>query len=232
MNYSDLKEKAINLRKEGFSYSEILSQIFVAKSTLSLWLRSVGLSKKQKQKLTEKKLAAMRRGAIAKKNQRIQLSKKIKKESRAEIKSINKKELMLIGTALYWAEGSKEKEHNISQGIIFNNSDPFMIKLFIKWLKEILKIKIDNVRLEIYIHENSKNNINEVIKYWSNMTELAETKFNNIYFKKNKISTKRKNIGKNYYGLLRVKVKKSINLNRKISGWIEGILENCGVVQW
>jgi len=29
------KEKAINLRRRGFSYSEILKEIFVAKSTLS-----------------------------------------------------------------------------------------------------------------------------------------------------------------------------------------------------
>lgn len=54
-----IKEKAINLRKRGFSYSEILEQIPVAKSTLSSWLHSIGLSKKQKQRLTEKKLASM-----------------------------------------------------------------------------------------------------------------------------------------------------------------------------
>jgi len=42
------KEKAIKLRKRGFSYSEILREIPVAKSTLSLWLRSVGLAKKQR----------------------------------------------------------------------------------------------------------------------------------------------------------------------------------------
>lgn len=228
----NLKEKAISLRKAGLSYSEILKQIPVAKSTLSLWLRSVGLSNKQKQRLTEKKLASMRRGSIAKKNQRIQLSEKIKKESRAEIKSVNKKELLLIGAALYWAEGSKEKEHNISQGIIFSNSDPFMIKLFLKWLKEIVKIKINDISPEIYIHENSKNNIKKVIKYWSRIINISDTEFRHIYFKKNKISTKRKNIDRNYYGLLRIRVRKSTNLNRKISGWIEGILVNCGVVQW
>lgn len=227
---SKFKEKAINLRKRGLSYSEILKQIPVAKSTLSLWLRSVGLSKKQKQILTDRKLASMKRGAFAKKNQRIQLSEKIKKESRAEIKLINKKELMLIGAALYWAEGSKAKEHNISQGIIFSNSDPLMIKLFLKWLKEVLKVKTSDINPEIYIHENSKNNIKKVIKYWSHIINIPDKEFQHIYFKKNKISTKRKNIGKNYYGLLRVRVRKSTNLNRKVSGWIEGILENCGVV--
>jgi len=47
-------KKAIELRKKGLSYSEILKCVPVAKSTLSLWLRSVGLSKKQRQRLTDK----------------------------------------------------------------------------------------------------------------------------------------------------------------------------------
>ncbi len=42
------RKKAIQLRKKGLSYSKILKQVPVAKSTLSLWLRSVGLTKRQK----------------------------------------------------------------------------------------------------------------------------------------------------------------------------------------
>ena len=61
------KNKAIELRKQGLSYKEILEQISVAKSSLSLWLRNVGLSKKQKQRLTEKKLKSALRGAKRKK---------------------------------------------------------------------------------------------------------------------------------------------------------------------
>lgn len=46
MKYSEYKI-AIELRKRGLSYSEILMQVPVAKSTLSIWLHSVGLSKTQ-----------------------------------------------------------------------------------------------------------------------------------------------------------------------------------------
>jgi len=57
------KELAISLRQGGRSYSEILQKVSVAKSTLSLWLREVGLSKKQHQRLTQKRLKAAQRGA-------------------------------------------------------------------------------------------------------------------------------------------------------------------------
>mgnify|MGYP000140241659 CR=1 FL=1 len=36
------KEKAITMRKEGKTYSQILAVVPVAKSTLSLWLQDVG----------------------------------------------------------------------------------------------------------------------------------------------------------------------------------------------
>ncbi len=57
------KNKAIELRKQGLSYREILGQISVAKSSLSLWLKSVKLAQEQKQRLTDKKLASARKGA-------------------------------------------------------------------------------------------------------------------------------------------------------------------------
>src|SRR3989344_7141328 len=96
------KTKAIELRKKGFSYVEILKSVPVAKSTLSLWLRSVGLSKKQKQRLTEKKLSSMQRGWTKWRNQRIDLTEKIKKSARRDVRKISERELWLIGIALYW----------------------------------------------------------------------------------------------------------------------------------
>lgn len=224
------KQKAISLRKEGLSYGDILKQIPVAKSTLSLWLRSVDLSRRQKQRLTQKKLASMRRGSEARKNMRIFTTQRIKNDAEKEIGSISKRELWLIGAALYWAEGNKEKDNSIGQGVLFNNSDPMMIKVFLKWLRDIMKIKDEEIKIELYIHENSINSVDNAIKYWADITDVPVGKFQYVYFKRNKINTKRKNIGSNYYGLLRVRVRKSANLNRKISGWINGIYKYCGIV--
>jgi len=228
LNYKLLKEKAINLRKQGLSYSEILKKVPVAKSTLSLWLRSVGLSKRQKQRLTERKLASIKRGWIKWHQQRIDLMNKIKNAAKSEVGGLSKRELWLVGVSLYWAEGTKEKKHNPGQNVCFSNSDPRMIKIFLKWLKEIIKIEESDIKYEIYIHENSKNNLKNVINYWTQITNSNPVNFKYIYFKKSKINTKRKNIGNKYYGLLRIIVRKSTNLNRKISGWIEGIHSIAG----
>lgn len=203
------KQEAIQLRKQGYSYSEILKQIPVAKSTLSLWLRSVNLAKRQKQRLTEKKLAAALRGAKKRKEQRIALVNKIYQEAGRDIKRITKRELWLMGIMLYWAEGSKEKEGYRAVGIQFSNSDAFMIKLFLKWLFDICKIERKRIRFEVYIHDNHKHRIKEIIGHWAKYTGFPDSYFPSVYFKRGNPQTKRTNIGRSYYGVLRIKVKSS-----------------------
>lgn len=217
------KNRAVALRKEGLSYSEILRYIPVAKSTLALWLHSVGLSKKQKQRLTEKKLASIKRGWVAWRKKRIDISEHIKNSAKREIRNLNKRELLLVGAALYWAEGTKQKKHNISQGVSFNNSDPAMIRLFLKWLRVVLGVTTEDIKYEIYLHESSSKRVREVVRYWARQTGLGNKHFMRIYFKKGNVHTKRKNVGENYFGVLRVCLRKSTNINRRIAGWVEGI---------
>ncbi len=224
------KIKAIELRNQGLSYSEILSRIPVAKSTLSLWLRSIGLSKRQRQRLTEKKLASIKRGWAKWHQMRLDKTTQIKSQAVNEISNLNNRDLMLIGAALYWAEGTKEKEHSPGINVQFSNSDALMIKLFLQWLLKVVKVDENNLKFDIYIHENSKNRINDVINYWSNSLSISSDKFKNIYFKKNKINSKRKNRFDNYFGLIRLTVRKSSSLNRKLSGYVEGMCKGFGLI--
>lgn len=230
MSKDNLKKKAIKLRREGQTYSEILKIIPVAKSTLSLWLREVGLSKKQVQKITQKRIDGQKKGADAQKNKRIRTQKEIIESAQDDIKSISKRELWLIGIALYWAEGSKEKEYRTSSRTAFSNSDPRMILIFIRWVKECLNISMDNVYADLYIHESHMDNVETVIDKWSDILQLPRTFIRHTYFKNNKINTKRKNTGVLYIGLLRVNIRSSSDLNRKITGWINGVCNNCGIV--
>ena len=170
----------------------------------------------------------MRRGQEACRIKRALITKKIKDQAKKEIGKISKRDLWILGVALHWAEGSKGKKEGIN--VVFCNSNPQMIKLFLKWLQQICKIPKKDIVLSIYLHETAVERAEEIRKYWLEVTNFPSAKFQKIVWKKNKINTKRKNIGENYHGLLRIVVKKSVNLNRKIAGWIEGIYKNCGVV--
>lgn len=217
------KIKAVELRKSGKTYSEILKVVPVAKSTLSLWLREVGLSKVQKQTITKKRLDSALRGAMIRKKQRIDISTSIFSKSEKEIGKISNRELWLIGTALYWAEGAKEKEYKPGSGMDFTNSDPKMIKVYILWLEKIFKIHKNELRLEIYIHKNYENEKERFRDYWANILGIADKNFIKIYYKNHNFKTNRKNIGNVYNGSLRVRVRGSSSKVRQIHGWVMGI---------
>lgn len=220
-----LRKKAVELRKKGWSYTEIQKEVSVSKSTLSLWLRDIKLSEDQKARLKEKSIANQRLGAKANRKKRISKTIKLKKKARREVGRITEKELFYLGTVLYWAEGSKQKEHNPSERVSFSNSDPFMVRIFLRWLFEVIGLQREKIDFSIYSHENIRDREKEIINYWSRITGFDEVKFDKIYYKKSKKKNYRKKQGKNYYGLLRITVKRSTDLNRKIAGWIEGICE-------
>ena len=223
------KERAIELRKQGLTYREILELVPVAKSTLSEWLKSQSLARSLQIRITQKRIEAARRGGLKRKVQRLELSRQIKEEAGKEVPHLGTKDLWLVGTCLYWAEGSKSKEYSPSCGLIMSNSDPKMIRVFLAWCRKCLKVSDKNISIDLYIHETKKDQIEKVKDFWSVQTGLPKDKFDKIYFKRNPLHPRRRNTGNDYNGLLRIIIKRSTNLNRRISAWIEGIANQCGV---
>lgn len=215
------KEKVISLRKQGKTYSEILSVVPVAKSTLSIWLQSVDLSKKQKQRITQKRLINSKQGGEARRKQRIEKQNKIFLEAVSDISSISENELFLIGIILYWAEGTKEKEYHPGSPFQFSNMDPKIISIILIWLLKVCKIERNMLIFNIFLHESHKGRVEEVKAYWSLITSFPLDSFNTIYWKKNKLMTKRRNTGEKYYGVLKIKIRESSSLVRKIASWSE-----------
>lgn len=219
------KERAITLRKQGKTYSDILRVIPVAKSTLAIWLKDAKLSIPENQKFTEAKRLASLRGGQAKKKQRIEKQKIMILKSKSEIGSLSERELFLIGVALYWAEGAKEKEYRVGSPFEFSNMDSKMIQLILVWLFKVCKITKNMLIFNIFLHQTHKNRVEEVRQYWSKVTGFPLNNFFTIYWKKNELKTNRKNIGEKYYGVLKIKVRRSSSLVRRVAGWSDGIFE-------
>ncbi len=223
------KEKVIELRKQGKSYSDIRRIVPVAKSTISLWLKKVQLSNFQNQTLTDKKLAAAKRGGEVKKQQRIHKQKSLLKIARKDIGNISDRELFLIGAVLYWAEGSKEKDFAPGSQLVFSNMDPRMIKVFLCWLKEICAISDDRVHIELYIHDTHLYRLEEIKDYWMQQIKFPKDRFDTVYIKRSSRHTNRRNVTENsYFGSLRIKIRKSSEIVRKLAGWAEGIYDAMG----
>lgn len=218
---------AVEMRTKGLSYSEIENQIHVPVSTLSYWLKKIKLTEDQKKKLNEKRSEAIKRGLEKKIFNNKKAIEEIKNNSAKSIKGISGKELWLMGITLYWRERLLNgNESDLRKGVKFTSSDPYLVKLFLKWLKDIGRIEDEEIEFDIFLDARKRGSINEAKAYWSDVTDFPESKLSRIYFQKTKTSKKRhlRNTKKTNMGLLRTRVKSSSMLARQIAGWVKGIV--------
>jgi len=211
------KRKAIELRIQGKSFSEIRSVIpNLSKSTLSGWLKNVKLTKGQEKRLRkhlkEVTYNARAKTAWTKKQERQERIKKALQEAKKELPSFLNNPLFLIGLSLYWAEGSKTEEH-----IQFSNSDPRLIKIMMRWFREICKVSEEKIRIHIYIHKIYRNESCE--EFWAKTTGIAVSRFGKTTYKPTPHKVK-KNL--DYKGVCRIDIN-NVNLFRRIMGWQQGV---------
>ncbi len=227
LNKKEQKKQALQLRRDGFSYSEIQKKIPVAKATLSLWLKNIKLSTRQINRLKQKRSEAAAKGAQKKKHQAVLIAKTIKTSSIKDIKKISKREFWLIGIVLYWKE--RLYQNDFKKGVHFTSSDPDIVRLFLKWLHDIGGLKKEEIYLDIFISKNKKKKIREVKNYWSKITGFNLKSFSRVYLQKTRLKKTRKKTTKVKAGFLRIRVKASSMLARQIFGWIEGVKKGLGL---
>jgi hypothetical protein len=218
------KKKAIALRQQGKTYGEILEVVGVSKSSLSLWLKEVGLAKTQKQRLTKMRKAAQLRGGQARRNKRIADTQDMFRIAAQELGHVSKRDLFILGIALYWGEGTKEKAYRPSERFCFTNSDPNMIQIFIKWIRTFMNVQETDIIFDIHVHENHKNRIKELQAYWLEITKLRPENLGSTVYKKQNPKTVRKNTSDPYKGLVAIKVRRSTMLNRRVQGLINAFV--------
>ena len=172
------REKALILRKQEMSYSQIKKILKVSKSTLSIWLRNYPLSKQRIRELrdqNEQRIERFRQTMREKKEKRLKETYKIQKKL---ILPLNKRELFLAGLFLYWGEGSKYKLDRIS----ISNTDPSIINFFIRWVNEGLGISKKKMRILLHLYSNM--DIDKEMKWWSKILEIPLRQFTHPYIKK------------------------------------------------
>lgn len=104
-----LKPRAIQLRKEGWTYREIAGSLNISISTCSLWLRDVPAPPRQG--YDQERVAAMWKSRwesvhIAREKER----QEVKLAACAEVGEMDDLGILVAGALIYWCEGAKEQE--------------------------------------------------------------------------------------------------------------------------
>jgi len=216
--------EARSLRRRGHSINEIARRVEFSKRTISRWCSDIELNEEQKQVLWSRSKARFNEGfrkyCERKRLKTKQKIERLKQEGINEVGKLTERELFIAGVSLYWAEGFKK---DMRMG--FANSDPEMIKFFIKWLRESLKIEVGDISLSVGLNISHKDRIGKIESYWSKQTGIPKSQFKKPFYQKTKWKKKFEKQD-DYHGVLRVRVAKSLDLLRKIYGNIEGLKQN------
>ena len=176
MKYTE-KKKALVLRKRGESLKSIASQLGVSKSSVSTWVRDVPLSMEQLKFLGQKGFTSE---AIEKRRMTRNANEKTKRdkvmlEGARNIRALSKNDLRIVGLCLYWGEGGK----TIRGMARISNSDPAVIKVMMRFFREVCLVEEKKFRGSIHIHSHLESHKAE--KYWSTISGIPQSQFYKTY---------------------------------------------------
>ena len=201
--YYSLKPEIIKLRKSGKTYGEIVKFIGkkIPKSTLSNWCSGIYFTSDQKRRIDKLIKKNCEKGrAVA-----WEVNRKRRKEY---LKSVNnrvnhlarllqnKDNAKIVLATLYLGEGSKKQVGSL----MFGNSDPNIVGLFMKLLR--FCYIVDEKKFRCTLQCRADQNIAELEKFWSNITKIPLRQFYKARIDPRTIGRKSKNL--NYKGVCRI----------------------------
>ncbi|MFE0855204.1 hypothetical protein CJD44_26535 [Streptomyces sp. alain-838] len=215
----DVRDRARELRLQGWTYDQIQVELGCSKSSISLWVRD--LPKPERRAPSEQaKLAARKRWEheLAIRDEERQ---RTKEAAARDIGTMTDRDLFVAGVALYWAEGTKDKPYDRRENVIFVNSDAGVIKLYLAWLR-LLGVDQDRLKYRVMIHMTA--DVEGAKRYWADLVDVDVSQFQKTTIKKHNPKTVRKNVGDTYRGCLVIRVAQGTDLYRRIEGWWAGMV--------
>lgn len=222
---SHLREQAVRLRLQGWSYNVIAERIDASKSTLSHWLKAVPYTPNEA--IIRRIKEGPAKSAANRSKEKVENILRVKSSAIKELGSLSTRDLWMLGIGVYIGEGAK-----MNESIRVINSDPNVILMAISWLHFICKVPYKNFSIRLHIYPD----INEraAMRYWSAITKVPVNQFSKIQIDRrtNKSGKKQKKLP---YGTAHLLVKScgdpkcGVILHRRIMGWIEGAYKQVQV---
>jgi hypothetical protein len=213
----DLRTKARYLRLQGLDYEEIVARLGVSKSSVSLWVRDLPRPPRvAPDECARRTSERMRRYWTGERRVRAARRAAASAAAAADIGGLTDREILIAGAIAYWCEGAKNKPHRRADRVTFANSDPELISFFLLFL-DVADIPRSDLAFQLQIHETA--DVASTEQFWLALTGARPEQFRKTSLKRHNPETTRKNTSDGYYGCLRVDVRRSCVLYRKIEGW-------------
>lgn len=85
-----------------------------------------------------------------------------------------------VSLTLWWTEGTKARKNKRWKSLIYSveitNTDPTIIAMFLKYLREELGVQTNRIKVQLQIHLG--DNQEEFESYWEQLTNIPRVQFN------------------------------------------------------
>ena len=219
-----LRARARELREQGHSYDQIVAELGVSKSSVSAWVSDMPRPDRLSyEECCKRQAEAVARYWAAERPLRDAERAAVSTAAAAEIGTLSDRETIIAGAIAYWCEGGKNKPHRREDRVSFINSDPLLIGFFLRFL-DAAGIAADQLIFRVYVHESA--DVDGAEQFWREVTRAQPNQFRRPTLKRHNPRTVRKNVGPDYHGCLRIDVRRSTGLYRKIEGWTTAAMTN------
>lgn len=213
------KRQAIKLRQQGLSYREIRQIIpNLSKGTISGWLKNITITEENKSQISSRAKTILQKaqlkGAWTNKKKAESRINQIQNEATSQFAKLVRKDLFIAGIMLYWAEGSKK-----SRCFQFMNSDPRLIAVMLKFLRDVAQVDEAQIKVRLFIHNIYQDENCEA--YWSKVVCKPVDDFLKTIYKPTPHVIKK---NPEYKGCCRIEITKS-EVYWKIMRWGELLFE-------
>lgn len=171
------KEKALALRKQEMSYSQIKSILGIGKGTLSGWLKNYPLSKERIDALQGKNERRIERYRETRKRTKEKRLNEFYLEQKNNLFPFTSRDFFIAGLFLYWGEGTK----TISKNVSVSNTDPSVVNFFIDWAINYLRVPKEKIHICLHLYNDM--DIEKEKNYWSKILNIPLNQFSKPYIK-------------------------------------------------
>jgi transposase len=222
-----VRDAARRLRSDGLLLREIADELGVSSRSAHEWTRDLPIPARAVHGRSAEECRRMTRERWDVELERRDVDRqRVTAEAAETVGPVTARELELVAVTAYWCEGAKSKPWRRSEKVSFINSDPDLIRIWIRWLAE-RGIGSERLRLRLSIHESA--DIEAATTFWAGVVGVPTTHFSRPTLKRHNPLTVRKNTGDAYVGCLVVTVLQGREVYQHLAGVWTGLVSGT---QW
>ncbi len=207
----ELQERARELRARNMTLQDIATELGVAKSSVSLWVRDVPFT-------PSKRRTGPRRRPHPAHEAKLAQIEQCDAQGVDRIGTLSEAAFLTAGAALYAGEGAKR-----DGSVNFANTDAAMVKFFCAWLRKFFDIDEARLRVRVYLHQGL--DLDAAERHWSMVTDVPRGQFRQPY---RAVADPTRRLTKHEFGCVYVAYS-CATTHRRIMGLIRALLSSSAI---